>query len=63
MIKLRIRKMHFLLLSFEYQYLPYYSRLTSEMLYSYSQHSDLVNYVSNLFVGFSFYFIKSRKVI
>ena len=49
-MKLRIRKMHFLFLFFEHRYLAYYSRLTSEIFLDF-------------FVGLSFYFIKSRKII
>ena len=64
MMKQRTRKMHFLLLFFEHQYLTYNNRLTSEVFYTYSRHSDLVNCVSDFFfVGLSFYLIKSRKII
>ena len=48
-MKLRIRKMPFLLLFIEHQYLTYHGRLTSEIFYTYCQHSDLVNIVSDLF--------------
>ena len=51
MMKLRIRKMHFSLLVFEHQYLTYYDRLTSESFYTYSQHSDLVQCVSDFHYG------------
>ena len=57
--------MHVLLLFFEHRYLAYYRRLTSEIFFTYSQHFDLVNSVSD-FVGLSFFlffFIKSRKII
>ena len=59
-MKLRIRKMHFLLLLFEHQYLPYYSRLTSEIFYTcvYSRHSDLVNCVSDSYCRAQFLFHK-----
>ena len=43
----RIQKMHFPLLFFEHQYLAYYDRLTAEIFDTYSQHSDLVNCVSD----------------
>ena len=46
---LRIRKMDLLLLFFEHRYLTYYIRLISEIFYTYSQHSDLVNCVSDRF--------------
>ena len=46
-MKLRMRKMCFLLLLFEHQYLTYYSRLTSKIFYTYSQQSDQVNGVSD----------------
>ena len=44
--KLRIQKMHFPLLFFEHQYLASYDRLTADIFDTYSQHSDLVNCVS-----------------
>ena len=47
MTKPRIEKMHFQLLFFEHQYLAYYDRMTSEVFDTYSQHSDLVNCVSD----------------
>ena len=62
-MKLRIRKMHFSLLFFEPRYLTYYHRLTSGIFYTYSQNSDLVKPASDFFVGPSFHFIKSRKML
>ena len=50
-MKLRIRKMHFSLLFFEHGYLTCCNRLTSGIFYTYSQHPDLVNCVSDFFVG------------
>ena len=49
-MKLIIRKMHFSLLFFEHGYLTYYNRLTSGIFYTYSQHSDLVNCVSDFYL-------------
>ena len=64
MTRPRIQKMHFQLLFFEHQYLAYYNRLTAEMFDTYSQHSYLVNCVSDFFyLGPSFYFMKSRKIL
>ena len=48
-MKLRIRKMHFSLLFFEHGFLTYYNRSTSGIFSTYSQHSDLVNCVSDSF--------------
>ena len=49
-MKLRISKKHFSLLFFEHGYLTYYNRLTSGIFNTYSQHSDLVNSVSDFFL-------------
>ena len=49
MTKPKLQKLHFLLLFFEHQYLAYYDRLTAEIFDTYSQHSDLVNCVSDFF--------------
>ena len=49
MTKAKIQKLHFPLLFFEHQYLAYYDRLTVDILDTYSQHSDLVNCVSDFF--------------
>ena len=62
-MNLRIRKMHFSLLFYEHRYLTYYNRLTSGIFCTYNQHSDLVNSVSDFFVGPSFHFINSRKIL
>ena len=45
--KPRKQKMHFPLLFFEHQYLAYYDRLTVDIFSTYSQHSNLVNSVSD----------------
>ena len=58
MTKPKIQKLHFPLLYFEHQYLAYYDRLTVDIFDTYSQHSDLVNCVSDFFC-----FIKSRKIM
>ena len=47
MTKPKIQKIHFPLLFFEHQFLAYYDRLTNETFDTYSQHSDLVNFVSD----------------
>ena len=47
MTKPKIQKIHFPLLFFEHQFLAYYDRLTNETFDTYSQHSDLVNCVSD----------------
>ena len=49
MTKPKIQKLHFPLLFFEHQYLAYYDRLTAEIFDTYSQHSDLVNCLSDFF--------------
>ena len=42
----KIQKMHFSLLFFEHQYIPHYNRLIAEIFDTYSQHSDLVTFVT-----------------
>ena len=54
----KYKKIHFPLLSFEHQYLAYYDRLTDETFDTYSQHSDLVNCVSDLLFRAKFLFYK-----
>ena len=63
-MKQRMRKMYFSLLFFEHQYLTNYSRLTSKIFYTYRQHSNLVNCVSDFFcrAQFSFYKIKKNNM-
>ena len=58
MTKPKIQKIHFPLLLFEHQYLAYYDNLTDETFNTYSQHSSLVNCVSDLLFRAYFLFYK-----
>ena len=58
-----IQKMHFPLLFLEHQYLAYRERFTHEIVETYSQHPDLVTVSQIFYLGPSFCFMKSRKII